>query len=202
MKTFRLSFKTSSSCYNTRMENFSNVYEYATSLRFIEEYITFDRHFQIYIYLYRALLKYANFAKSCQAKGKSWVMLGQVEKAGWKDEFWSPGWKDLKVCSKVHMTKWTMYSHGQTLCSHSCLCMITRYDHIFHIHILYDHMRLCNDLIRIWSYPDNIIGGDHKYESWDPHAFMIRKHRGAVDKNITFNSVSLHVWANLRKVRM
>ena len=105
-----------------------------------------------YIYLYRALLKYANFAKSCQAKGKSWVMLGQVEKAGWKDEFWSPGWKDLKVCSKVHMTKWTMYSYGQTLCSHSHLCMITRYDHI-----LYDHMRLCNDRNHSDSGHDHIL---------------------------------------------
>jgi hypothetical protein len=88
----------------------------------------FDRHLQIYIYLYRALLKYANFAKSCQAKGKSWVMQGQVEKK--ERRVLITSCKDRKVCSQVYMTKWTMFSHGQTLWSHSHLCMITRYDHI------------------------------------------------------------------------
>ena len=53
----------------------------------------------------------------------------QVEKAGRKDELWSP---HFKIRWQVNMTKIVMFSHGgKTQWSYSHHCMITRYDHIF-----------------------------------------------------------------------
>ena len=108
----------------------------------------FDRHLQIYIYLYRALLKYANFAKSCQAKGKSWVMQGQVEKR--KDEFWSPV---AKTSESAHKSTWQ--NEPYFLMDRPCDLI-----HIFvwsqdMITFVYDHMRLCNDGNH-WGY-DHIL---------------------------------------------
>jgi len=53
----------------------------------------------------------------------------RVEKAGRKDELWSP---HFKIRWQVNMTKIVMFSHGgKTQWSYSHQCMITRYDHIF-----------------------------------------------------------------------
>jgi len=118
----------------------------------------FDINFQLYISIYRALLKYANFAteknlarqkrqklsllKKQEGKtslitskvlitwlgfesfAKFWKVLQNFESfAKFCKGFitWLAGCKDLEICSKVYK----MYSYGQTLWSHSHLCMIT-----------------------------------------------------------------------------
>ena len=164
------------------MKNFSIGYKYVTSLSFIEEYIILIDIFK-YIYLYRALLKYANFAKSCRAEGKSW---GQVEKARRKDEFWSPAesCKHLKICSQVswqmsHVFSFTsLYDHK--IWSH--LCIITCISVMIAIILIQDMIISCQYQRRsqVWA----VIS----YESWDPHGLMIT-HWDA-DTYITFKSVS------------
>ena len=168
------------------MKNFSDGYKYATSLSFIEEYIILIDIFK-YIYLYRALLKYANFAKSCRAKGKSWVMQGQVEKAGRKDEFWSAGSvaetsKSAHKCTCILMVRPYDLIHicvsSQdmiTFCTITCVCVMIV------IILIQDMIISCQYQRRsqVWA----VIS----YESWDPHGLMIT-HWDA-DTYITFKSV-------------
>lgn len=96
-----------------------------------------------YIYLYRALLKYANFAKSCQAKGKSWVMLGQVEKAGRKDEFWSPGIVSLQrpqsLLKSAHDKMNHVFSWSDPMLSFTSLYDHKIWSHFSHSHFVWSH---------------------------------------------------------------